>query len=103
MPALRDGANDVFVSIASVWEIAIKRASGRLEFASSIAEAVHRLGFGLLPITAEHAEHAGGLPRHHNDPFDRLIVAQAYLEGLILATTDRLLRPYGVSTLGLDQ
>ena len=103
MPALRDGENAVFVSIASVWEIAIKRASGRLEFASPIAEAVRRLGFELLPITAEHAEHAGGLPRHHNDPFDRLIVAQAYLEGLILATTDRLLRPYGVSTLGLDQ
>ena len=98
---LRDGRNEVFVSVASVWEIAIKRGRGKLAFAAPIADAVVRLGFGLLPIAAVHAEHAGGLPRHHGDPFDRLIVAQAYLEGLILATTDRQLRAYGVSTIGL--
>jgi PIN domain nuclease of toxin-antitoxin system len=98
---LRDAANDVFVSVGSVWEIAIKRATGKLEFAAPIAQTVERLGFELLPITATHAEHAGGLLRHHGDPFDRLIIAQAYLEGLVLATRDRAMGSYGVATLGL--
>ena len=49
-----------------------------------------------------HAEHAGGLPRHHNDPFDRMLIAQAYLEGMVLGTQDGRMRPYGVVTLGLD-
>jgi PIN domain nuclease of toxin-antitoxin system len=101
LTVLRDAGNDVFVSVASVWEIAIKRATGKLEFVAPIVEAVGRLGFELLPITATHAEHAGGLPRHHGDPFDRLIVAQAYLEGLVLATRDRAMGAYGVATLGL--
>jgi hypothetical protein len=51
--------------------IAIKRAIGKLAFAAPIAETIERLGFDLIPITAAHAEHAGGLPRHHSDPFDR--------------------------------
>jgi len=102
LTVLRDARNQVFVSVASVWEIAIKRASGKLRFASPIADAVERIGFELLPITAEHAEYAGGLPRHHGDPFDRLIVAQAHLERLTLATADRALERYGVATLGLD-
>jgi PIN domain nuclease of toxin-antitoxin system len=101
--AIENDNNQIFVSVASVWEIAIKRASGKLEFAAPIVEAVGRLGFELLPITAAHAEHAGGLPRHHGDPFDRMIVAQAYLEGLVLGTQDRAMRSYGVATLGLDR
>jgi PIN domain nuclease of toxin-antitoxin system len=99
---IEDGANEIFVSVASIWEIAIKRASGKLHFAAPIAETAERLGFELLPITAIHAEHAGGLPRYHGDPFDRLLVAQAHLEGLILGTTDRMLSSYGVATLGLN-
>jgi PIN domain nuclease of toxin-antitoxin system len=55
-----------------------------------------------LPVAGAHAEHAGALPPHHNDPFDRLIIAQAYLEGMVLGTQDRLMRPYGVAMLGLD-
>jgi len=100
--AIEDGTNQIFVSAASVWEIAIKRALGKLVFSAPIAQAVQRLGFDLLPITAEHAAHAGGLPLHHRDPFDRLIIAQAVLEGLVLATHDPRIRPYGVATLGLD-
>ena len=100
---LRDGRNDVFVSSATVWEIAIKRATGKLAFAGPIVDTVERLGFELLPISGAHAEHAGGLPRHHNDPFDRMLVAQATLEGLVLGTQDPLMRPYNVATLGLDQ
>lgn len=103
LATLEDTRNEVFVSVASVWEIAIKRATGKLGFPAPIAETAERLGFEILPITAAHAEHAGALPRLHGDPFDRLIVAQTYLEGLILATTDRALGRYGVPTLGLDQ
>ncbi len=84
-----------------MWEISIKRASGKLEFAAPITKTVEAVGFELLPITAVHAEHAGGLPRHHGDPFDRLLIAQAMLEGLVLATQDPQMRPYGVPLLGL--
>jgi PIN domain nuclease of toxin-antitoxin system len=101
MTVLRDLQNEIFVSIASVWEIAITRASGKLEFAAPIAETVAKLDFELLPISAAHAEHAGGLPRHHGDPFDRLLVAQAMLEGLVLGTQEAALGRYGVPTLGL--
>jgi PIN domain nuclease of toxin-antitoxin system len=99
--AIEDGANDIFVSVASVWEIAIKRAIGKLEFAAPIVETVERLGFELIPITAAHAEHAGGLPRHHSDPFDRMLLAQATLEGLVFGTQDPLMRSYAVPLLGL--
>lgn len=99
---IEDGSNDVLISSATVWEIAIKRATGKLVFAAPIVETVERLGFQLLPITGLHAEHAGGLPRHHNDPFDRLIIAQAYLEGMVVGTQDPAMRAYGVATLGLD-
>jgi PIN domain nuclease of toxin-antitoxin system len=101
LATLRDPSNDIFVSVASVWEIAIKRTSGKLEFATPIVRAVEAVGFELLAITAPHAEHAGGLPRHHGDPFDRLLIAQTMLEGLVLATRDPQMRPYGVPLLGL--
>jgi PIN domain nuclease of toxin-antitoxin system len=100
--AIADEANDIFVSAASIWELAIKRAIGKLSFSCSIVEAVSELGFEILPVTGSHAERAGGLPRHHDDPFDRLIIAQADLEGMVLGTQDRLMRPYGVAMLGLD-
>ena len=100
--AIANEANDIFVSAASIWEIAIKRAIGKLRFHRPIVDAVLRLGFEILPVTGSHAEHAGGLPRHHDDPFDRLIVAQAHLEGMVLGTQDRLMQPYGGATLGLE-
>ena len=99
--AIEDDANDIFVSAASIWELAIKREIGKLSFRRSIVDAVAELGFEILPVTGSHAEHAGGLPRHHNDPFDRLIIAQACLEGMVLGTQDRLMRSYGIATLGL--
>ncbi len=100
--AMRDETNELVVSAATVWEIAIKRAIGKLRFDRPIVATVLALGFEILPVTGSHAEYAGGLPRHHDDPFDRLIIAQAYLEGMVLGTQDRLMRPYGVATLGLD-
>ena len=100
--ALVDVTNEIFVSAASIWEIAIKRAVGKLRFDRPIAATVTALGFEVLDITGTHAEHAGGLPRHHNDPFDRLIIAQAALEGMVLGTQDRLMRPYGIAMIGLS-
>jgi PIN domain nuclease of toxin-antitoxin system len=100
--AIADGANDIFVSAATIWEIAIKRAIGKLRFDRPIVAAVRALGFEIVAVAGAHAEHAGGLPPHHTDPFDRLIIAQAHLEGMVLGTQDRLMRPYGVATLGLD-
>jgi PIN domain nuclease of toxin-antitoxin system len=100
--ALRDETNEIVVSAATVWEIAIKRAIGKLRFDRPIVAAVLALGFEILPVAGVHAEHAGSLPQHHDDPFDRLIIAQAYVEGMVLGTQDRRMRPYGVVTLGLD-
>ena len=99
--AIEDEANEICVSAASVWEIAVKRALGKLSFARSVVEAAAELGFDILPITGAHTEHAGGLPRHHNDPFDRLIVAQAQLERMVLGSQDPMMRAYLVTTLGL--
>lgn len=100
--AIEDEANEIFVSAASIWEIAIKRAIGKLRFGRPIVDAASSLGFEVLPVTGVHAEHAGGLPRHHNDPFDRLIIAQADLERMVLGTQDPAMRAYGAMTLGLD-
>jgi PIN domain nuclease of toxin-antitoxin system len=100
--AMRDEDNEIVVSAATVWEIAIKRAIGKLRFDRPIVTAVLALGFEILPVAGAHAEYAGGLPTHHNDPFDRLIIAQAYLEGMLLGTQDRRMLPYGVATLGLN-
>jgi PIN domain nuclease of toxin-antitoxin system len=83
-------------------KIAIKRATGKLRFDRPIVAAVLALGFEITPVAGARAEHAGSLPPHHNDPFDRLIIAQAYLEGMVLGTQDRLMQSYGVATLGLD-
>jgi PIN domain nuclease of toxin-antitoxin system len=99
--AIADPGNEIFVSAASVWEIGIKRAIGKLRFAHRIVPAIFAHRFQLLAITGEHAEHAAELPPHHADPFDRLLVAQAGLERMIFGTQDVKLRAYGVPTLGL--
>jgi PIN domain nuclease of toxin-antitoxin system len=93
------GAEAVFVSAATAWEAAIKAALGRLVYPDTIEAGVEASGFEKLGITLAHAERAGALPRHHADPFDRMLVAQALAEGLTLVTNDRTLRRYGVSIL----
>ncbi|HKP19047.1 MAG TPA: type II toxin-antitoxin system VapC family toxin [Gaiellaceae bacterium] len=94
-----DPNNDVLVSSASVWESSIKIASGKLRLPMDLGDAVDRSGFRALQITHNHAIAAGALPRHHRDPFDRMLVAQAQLEGLTLVTTDRQLAAYDVAVL----
>jgi len=87
----------VFVSAVSIWEIAIKRALGRLDFPLEELDAVlARAGFEHLPINAGHAIMAGGLPRHHADPFDRMLVAQSCAEGLTLVSKDAAISVYDV-------
>jgi PIN domain nuclease of toxin-antitoxin system len=98
--AIRDGQNDVFLSAASIWEIAIKRSLGRVQIPEAASAAAVRLGFGPLSISFAHAEATALLPPLHRDPFDRLLVAQARTEGLTLVTNDPLIRAYpGVAFL----
>lgn len=86
----------IAVSSASVWEIEIKRASGRLIAPRDVAERALEQGFEPVPIRFDHAAAAGLLPLHHRDPFDRMLVAQARVEGMTLATADATLSAYDV-------
>ncbi|HUL80427.1 MAG TPA: type II toxin-antitoxin system VapC family toxin [Vicinamibacteria bacterium] len=92
--AIRNGANEVLLSAASVWEMAIKQALGRLRVPEAPSLAVERLGIGRLAVAFEHAEATASLPPLHCDPFDRLLVAQARVEGLTLVTRDPSIRSY---------
>ena len=97
-----DGGNDVFFSVASAWEIAIKAGIGRLELPNSAEEfvtgEVTRNGFSVLPIHLAHALRVQALPTHHRDPFDRLLVAQSAIEGLPLISRDSVFAGYDVDT-----
>ena len=94
--------NDVLVSSASVWEISIKTALGRLEIAlDDLESAIARNGFRPLPIGFRHALTAGRLPAVHRDPFDRILVAQASVEELRVVSHDRVFERYGLSAEGL--
>ena len=100
---LVDGDNDIFLSAASVYEIAYKAAQGRLSLPIDPAEYVQtRLatnGFESMPIGLGHALRAASLPRIHGDPIDRILVAQAQLEGLALLTADPAIGQYDVETI----
>ena len=97
--AITDSANEVFVSAVSVWEVAIKRALGKLHAPDGMASVVAESGFLELFVTSLHAEQAGGLPMHHRDPFDRMLVAQAQAEGLTIVTADSRIPLYEVRTM----
>jgi PIN domain nuclease of toxin-antitoxin system len=97
--AIRDPGNRVLVSAATAWEIAIKRALGKLRAPDDLETALQQARFDQIPINVGHALAAGGLPKHHADPFDRMLVAQAKTEGLTIATRDPAFLPYGVALL----
>jgi len=98
--ALADPANVVLVSAASIWEIEIKRALGRLDAGDAdLVSEIAANRFMELPVQARHAAAAARLPNHHGDPFDRLLIAQAQLEGLICVTRDRAFQDYETATL----
>jgi PIN domain nuclease of toxin-antitoxin system len=96
---LSAGVVPAYVSAASVWEIAIKRATGKLRVPDDLLEKVAAARFGELGVTFEHAIRAGALPPHHGDPFDRMLVAQAQSEGLTLVSGDARIAAYGVPLL----
>ncbi len=96
-----NGNNMVYISAASVWEISVKKSLGKLEAPENIEAIVEQERFQKLPITLGHGEAAGQLPTHHRDPFDRMLIAQARCEDLILVTVDQDISKYQVQLLPL--
>ena len=96
---ISDLGSAVFVSAATVWEVSIKRALGKLESPSDLLEQIEASRFEPLGISFAHAHEAGALPRHHDDPFDRMLVAQAIAEDLTVVTRDERISQYLVQTL----
>ena len=97
--AIADGKNLVFVSAVVVWEITIKEALGKLEIPRNFKRVLENQPFKMLDITVEHAHAVRDLPVHHRDPFDRMLVAQAKVEGFTLVTHDVRLKKYKVSLM----
>lgn len=100
---IENGENEVFVSSACAWEIAIKYAKGKLQLPESptkyVASRMEYYDFQALPIHISHASYVAGLPFHHTDPFDRLLVAQGVLETLPILTADVQFSNYGVKII----
>ncbi|HET6998793.1 MAG TPA: type II toxin-antitoxin system VapC family toxin [Solirubrobacterales bacterium] len=97
--AIKDESNQVFVSVLSAWEIEIKRAKGKLPMPTPVGEALEKQRFATIPVTLDHVLAVESLPRHHRDPFDRMLIAQAQLESMTLITSDRTIRKYPVAVL----
>jgi PIN domain nuclease of toxin-antitoxin system len=100
---LGDGANEVLVSAASVWEITTKARLGKLPGATDVAAdvpgCIESQGFVPLPITIHHAQRAGALAGPHRDPFDRMLIVQAQAEGVPIASNEKVFDHYGVTRL----
>lgn len=96
-----DHEPDVFVSVAVMWEVAIKQAIGKLSEPSDLPERIRDSGFRTLSISVDHAIVAGRLPMIHRDPFDRIMVAQAWCDNLTLVTRDPLVLKYDVPSLAV--
>ncbi len=94
--AITDPSNEVLVSVAALWELMIKVSTGKLSLPADIETMVVGEGFAVLPITFAHLRVISALPRHHRDPFDRMMIAQALAEGIPIATSDRAFAAYGV-------
>jgi PIN domain nuclease of toxin-antitoxin system len=98
-----DEDSTIFVSAATAWEIATKHRIGKLpgvaSIASDIQRSVQREGFTPMDVTMRHAQRAGALRGHHRDPFDRMLLAQALLEGCVLVSNERVFDRYGVDRL----
>ena len=96
--AIAAADNVVYVSAASIWEIAIKKSLGKLRAPDNFDHILEQEGFEELPVSVYHAEQAGGMPAHHRDPFDRMLIAQAQAEGLVLVSQDKQIAAYGIRT-----
>ena len=101
---IEDANNEVFVSSASLWEISIKHSLGRGDMPMSGADAARffaEAGYRALPVTWQHAATVETLPLHHNDPFDRILIAQALSEPMRLVSRDQKLTSYGEMVLSV--
>jgi PIN domain nuclease of toxin-antitoxin system len=96
---LQDPGNTVFVSVASAWEMEIKRALGKLDAPSDLSEQMQRQRFAELPVHLRHIQALKGLPSLHRDPFDRLLVAQALADELVVVTRDARIRAYPIRSI----
>jgi PIN domain nuclease of toxin-antitoxin system len=93
---LDDASNDVLLSAAVVWEVAIKRSLGKLKAPDGFASTLIGAGASALPVTIAHAEAVELLEWHHRDPFDRMLIVQAAVEQAVLISNNQALLPYGV-------
>jgi PIN domain nuclease of toxin-antitoxin system len=92
-------ADQRYLSAATAWELGLKQAAGKLRLGTPVGAMLGHFRLQELPVTIRHGDRAALLPPHHGDPFDRLLVAQAIIEGLILVTADAELSQYGVPIL----
>jgi len=99
LAALGSEGTEPVVSAVTIWEAAIKRGLGKLDAPTDLLPQLERAGVEVLPITGRHADLVASLPLHHRDPFDRLLVAQATLEGLPLVTNDEWVRRYDIEVV----
>lgn len=99
LSAIREASNEILVSAASAWEIAIKKRLGKLEAPDDLAFQIEQNRFTALPITIRHALAIESLPPLHRDPFDRMLVIQARLESLTIISRDEIIRRYEVPVL----
>lgn len=99
MAALEDRENRLWVSIASLWEVKLKAASGKLPLPDGFFQAIAVAGLDILAIGLKHVDVATKLPLHHKDPFDRMLIAQALVEGMTLVSADRRAAAYDVPLL----
>ena len=93
---ISDVDNLIILSAVVIWEIRIKQALGKLEIAPDFYNVIKQQGFELLSITSDHAYAVGNLPMHHRDPFDRMLIAQAMLEGFTIMTHDAIFKSYEI-------
>lgn len=97
--AIEDSKNDVFVSVVSPWELAVKGPRQGLHIPDDLPVQLDRQRFEVLPVLLRHTQPIESMPRHHGDPFDRMLVAQAVTDGLTIVTADRKLTNYQVSLM----
>jgi PIN domain nuclease of toxin-antitoxin system len=103
MTTMQDPANDRFLSAATIWELAIKVGQGKIALSMSYRQwmetAIADLKLNILPVTVKYAERQSVLPPHHKDPFDRLMIAQALVDGIPIVSADVAFDPYGVTRI----
>ena len=100
---ITDGDNEIFLSVVSAWEISIKYSKKRLTLVSPpgvyVPDRLRLFGIQQLPVTLGHATQVAELPFHHRDPFDRILIAQAQLEGMPIITSDRNIASYDIEVI----